>query len=180
MARVAHSLRKVQLYIVHPVDVVDVVFKLTGPESLGGDQGEPIEGDGVQVECDVDVGDGGDVAGVAKKGKKKKKIPRTVNPRTYKRGEGSSKGSGTRKTKWKVDSDSNSKSAKLCSGDIGSDGDKYPLFRMPELMKHYKWEKGTIFVIKQEFKKVVVAYAIPNRKDLNFEKMIMSILFNEN
>ena len=47
---------------------------------------------------------------------------------------------------------------------------KYPLFRMPSKMADYKWELGTFFATKEDFKEAIATYAIHSGRNLKIQK----------
>ncbi|XP_058742412.1 uncharacterized protein LOC131614892 [Vicia villosa] len=61
--------------------------------------------------------------------------------------------------------------------DLGSDCDsddssrarrkKYPIFKLLKDMSNYKWEVGTYFTTKEDFKEAIVTYAVHSGRDLS-------------
>ncbi|KAK2384185.1 hypothetical protein QL285_071557 [Trifolium repens] len=83
-----------------------------------------------------------------------------------------------KKEKIGVESDENYESDELES-DLESEKEsdseegrktKYPSFVMPKDMEHYKWEAGTLFSTKDEFKFAIRTYSVHSGKNVKFGK----------
>lgn len=47
----------------------------------------------------------------------------------------------------------------------------FPTFKLPKLLEDYKWELGTYFATKVEFKEVVRTYDVNSGRNLKFKKI---------
>ncbi|XP_024632832.1 uncharacterized protein [Medicago truncatula] len=65
-------------------------------------------------------------------------------------------------------------SDELVSGSDSDENDagnpQFPVFKMPNSMKKYEWEVGTLFMTKVDFQLAVRTFAVENARDLKFKK----------
>ncbi|CAK8539873.1 unnamed protein product [Lathyrus sativus] len=138
--------------------ILNVNFEDFGEDSIG-----------IAKEIVVDKDEG--------KGKMKDKLKGKGN------GKGKDKGKGNRKGKSKLGrpkkqrglSDIEEYDNDELPHDYDSEDDEilkddFPSFKLPKIMDDYKWELGTYFATREDFKKAVKTYAIHSGRNLKFKK----------